>query len=56
VIRRIRVRLKLKAEERHRDTAERVHGLFAEKCPVYLTLKNSIAISTELAFEPLVAD
>jgi len=47
------VRLKLKAEERHRETAERVHGFFADKCPVYLTLKPAIAITTELILDPL---
>jgi hypothetical protein len=52
VIRRIHMRLKLKAEERHRETALRVHGFFAENCPVYLTLYKAIAITTELLFEP----
>jgi hypothetical protein len=53
VIRRIRARLKLKAEERHRRTAERVHGFFAERCPVYRSLFQAITITTELLFEPL---
>ena len=48
VIRRIHVRLKLRAEERHWETARRVHGFFADKCPVYRSLKAAIAISTEL--------
>jgi uncharacterized OsmC-like protein len=52
VIRRIHVVLKLKAEESHRDTANRVHGFFADRCPVYRTLKPAIAITTELVFEP----
>jgi uncharacterized OsmC-like protein len=51
VIRRIHVRLKLKAEEAHRETAERVHGIFHDKCPVYRTLKPAIAMTTELLFE-----
>lgn len=53
VIRRIHVRLKLRARAEERETAERVHGFFAEKCPVYRTLRPAIAITTELAFEPL---
>jgi uncharacterized OsmC-like protein len=53
VIRRIHVVLRLKAEEAQRETAIRVHGFYAEKCPVYRTLKPAIAITTELVFEPL---
>ena len=53
VIRRIHVRLRLKAAPDHRETAERVHGFFADRCPVYRTLKAAIAISTELVFEPV---
>jgi len=55
VIRRIHVVLTLKAEESHRETASRVHGFFADKCPVYRTLKPAIAITTELVFETLTA-
>ena len=53
VIRRIHVVLKLKAEESQRDTAQRVHGFFADRCPVYRTLIPAIAITTELLFEAL---
>ena len=55
VIRRIHVVLKLKAEESQRETARRVHGFFADRCPVYRTLKPAIAITTELIFETLTA-
>ena len=51
VIRRIHVVLRLRAAEQHRETAERVHGFYADKCPVYRTLIPAIAITTELAFE-----
>jgi uncharacterized OsmC-like protein len=51
VIRRIHVKLRLRADPAHRETAERVHGFFADKCPVYRTLKPAIQISTELVFE-----
>ena len=56
VIRRIHVRLRLKAEEQHRETALKVHGFFAEKCPVYLSLYKAIKITTELVFEALPSD
>jgi organic hydroperoxide reductase OsmC/OhrA len=52
VIRRIHVRLQLKASQEQRATAERVHGVFADNCPLYRTLKGAIAITTELAIEP----
>jgi uncharacterized OsmC-like protein len=55
VIRRIHVVLKLKAEVSQRETARRVHGFFAHRCPVYRTLKPAIAITTELIFEALTA-
>ena len=50
VIRRIHVRLQLKAAEEQRGAAERVHAIFADKCPVYRTLKTAIQITTELVF------
>jgi len=53
VIRRIHVRMLLKANEEHRATAERVHGMFADRCPVYRTMRDSIAMTTELLFEPI---
>ena len=54
VIRRIHVRMRLKTEEANRETATRVHGFFADHCPVYRSLKPAIAMTTELIFEPLV--
>ena len=51
VIRRIHVRLKLQASPGHQPTATRVHGIFADHCPVYLTLKSAIAITTELLWD-----
>ncbi len=51
VIKRIHVKLRLKAPAAQRETAERVHGLFKDACPVYRSLKAAIAITTELAFE-----
>jgi len=51
VIRRIHVRMRLKAAAEQRETAERVHGIFADACPLYRTLKGAIGITTELVFE-----
>jgi uncharacterized OsmC-like protein len=52
VIRRIHVRLLLRADDAHRETAARVHGIFADKCPVYRSLKAAITMTTELVFHP----
>ena len=52
VIRRIRTRLQLKAKEEDWETARRVHGFFADKCPVYRSLRAAIEITTELVLEP----
>ncbi len=53
IIKRIHVRLRLRAPEEQRPIAERVHGNFAQACPVYRSLIAAIAITTELAFEPV---
>jgi uncharacterized OsmC-like protein len=50
IIRRIHTRLKLKCAPEQRDTAERVHGFYADKCPVYRSLRAAIAITTEVIF------
>jgi len=55
IIRRIHAKLTLKADQAHWETAQRVHGFFADKCPVYRSLKNAIAITTELILEPAPA-
>jgi uncharacterized OsmC-like protein len=51
IIRRIHVKLRLKALPSHKEPAERVHSFFADNCPVYRTLRPAIDITTELAFE-----
>lgn len=53
IIRRIHTTLKLKADRSHWETAQRVHGFFADRCPVYRSLKAAIEITTELMLEPL---
>jgi len=46
IIRRIHVHLKLDAAEGVREIVERVHGMFAEKCPIYRSLVAAIQITT----------
>jgi len=53
VIKRIHVRMNLKGPEAQRETAERVHGIYRDRCPVYRSLRAAIAITTELVFEPV---
>jgi uncharacterized OsmC-like protein len=53
VIRRIHVVLRLKARDSDRETANRVHGFFADKCPIYRTLKPAIAMTTELVISTI---
>jgi uncharacterized OsmC-like protein len=52
VLRRIHVKLELRADPAQRETAARVHGFFADSCPLYLSLKSAIEITTELVCLP----
>jgi uncharacterized OsmC-like protein len=49
VIRRIHVALRLAASEEMRATVERVHGMYAMKCPLYRTLHTAISLSSSFA-------
>ena len=46
VIKRIHVALALRGAKEHADVVERVHGVFAGKCPVYRSLQGSIEITS----------
>jgi uncharacterized OsmC-like protein len=46
VIRRIHVAMRLAASEENRDTVERVHGMYAMRCPLYRTLHNTIQLTS----------
>jgi uncharacterized OsmC-like protein len=46
VIKRIHVAHKIKAPADARATIERVHGVYAKKCPVYVTLRKAIEITS----------
>jgi uncharacterized OsmC-like protein len=46
VIRRIHVAMRLIAPEEARDTMERVHEMYAMRCPLYRTLHNAIHLTS----------
>ena len=46
VIRRIHVAMRVLAPESVRETVERVHGIYAMKCPLYRTLRSAIQLSS----------
>ena len=46
VIRRIHVEFKLRTSDDNRQTVERVHGFFADKCPVFRSLRAAIQITS----------
>jgi uncharacterized OsmC-like protein len=51
IIRRIHVAMRLVASEDAKETIERVHGIYAMRCPLYRTLHKTIQLtsSVELA-------
>ena len=46
VIRRIHVSMRLAAPPEARDTVERVHGIYAMRCPLYRTLRGAIQLTS----------
>jgi uncharacterized OsmC-like protein len=52
VIRRIHVKMRLEASAGVADTVERVHGVYAMKCPLYRTLHKAIALSSSYEIVP----
>lgn len=48
VIKRIKTTFTLAADEEHRETIERVLGVYADSCPVARSVKDSIEITSEL--------
>lgn len=46
VIRRIHVAMRLVAPNDVKETVERVHGLYAMRCPLYRTLHSAIQLSS----------
>jgi uncharacterized OsmC-like protein len=52
VIKRIHVVHTLRAPRDDQQTAERVHGIYAEHCPLYRSVKDAIAVTSALSFVP----
>ena len=52
VIKRIHVDLRLNAPEDARATVDRVHGMYAMRCPLYRTLHTAIALSSSVILQP----
>jgi uncharacterized OsmC-like protein len=48
VIRRIHVTMRLAAPEDARPTVDRVHGIYAMRCPLYRTLHHAIVLSSSV--------
>ena len=46
VIKRIHVSMRLQAGEEVREVVERVHGVFANNCPVYRSIASAIDITS----------
>ena len=46
IIKRIQVKMQLRASEDHREVVERVHGVFANKCPVFRSIGPAIEITS----------
>jgi len=54
VVKRIHVHMTLAAPEAARETIERVHGVYAMRCPLYRTLRGAIQLTSSYAIvEPL---
>jgi uncharacterized OsmC-like protein len=51
VIKRIQVLFHLKAPAAARETVERVHGFYMQKCPVYRSIHTAISITTAFELE-----
>jgi uncharacterized OsmC-like protein len=52
VIRRIHVAIELAAPEDSRATVERVHGMYAMRCPLYRTLHKAIQLTSSVTLVP----
>ena len=46
IIRRIHVAMRLVASEDARETIDRVHGIYAMRCPLFRTLHNTIQLTS----------
>jgi len=46
LLKRIHAHYKLRADELHRETVERVHGFHQDRCPVARSIKGAIEVTT----------
>lgn len=53
VIRRVHVVMRIAAPPEARETIERVHGIYAMRCPLYRTLRGAIQLSSSYELEPI---
>lgn len=53
VIRRIHVALRLTAPEEVREAVERVHEMYAMRCPLYRTLHTAIQLTSSYTLMPV---
>jgi len=51
VIRRVHVAMRLRAPEQTRETVERVHGVYAMRCPLYRTLHQAIQLTSSVTLD-----
>lgn len=51
VIRRINVAMRLAAAAEVRETVDRVHGMYAMRCPLYRTLHKAIEITSSCSLD-----
>jgi uncharacterized OsmC-like protein len=51
VIRRMHLSMQLAAPEQVRETVERVHGLYAMRCPLYRTLHKTIQLTSSFTLK-----
>ena len=56
VIRRIDVAMRLVAPEGVRETVERVHEMYAMRCPLYRTLHNAIQLTSSCTLDTPATD
>jgi uncharacterized OsmC-like protein len=56
VIRRIHLAMRLAAPEQMRETVERVHGIYAMRCPLYRTLHKAIQLTSSYVLTEPGAD
>ena len=48
VIKRIHIEHRLTVSEQERATAERVHAIYADRCPLYRSVKEAITVTSSL--------